>query len=157
MLLLLLVNPLGQKLQILDGACDLALGGIELVLVHQRRRSRQTPAGTVGDGNDHRQIPQQFIGWRWGLRLDLLLCFEKQSGIIQNALPYLGRGIAPCGVVFTGLAAREAMGPKRIGHALAILDVGARHRHQILHRDMSGDLAHADCLLDHLRKQFDQC
>jgi len=54
MLLLLLVNPLRQKLQILDRARDLALGGIELVLVHQRRGSRQTPAGTVGDGNDHR-------------------------------------------------------------------------------------------------------
>jgi len=88
--LLLLVNPLGQKLQILDGACDLALGGIELVLVHQRRRSRQAPAGTVGEGDDHREVPQQFIGQLRWLRLDLLLCFEKQSGIIQNALPYLG-------------------------------------------------------------------
>jgi hypothetical protein len=58
MLLLLLVNPLGQKAQILYGACDLALGCIELVLTHQRRRSRQTPAGAVGDREHHRQIPQ---------------------------------------------------------------------------------------------------
>jgi len=156
MLLLLLVNPLGQKLQILDGACDLALGGIELVLVHQRRRSRQTPAGTVGDGNDHRQIPQQFIGQLRWLRLDLLLRFEKQLGIVQNALPDFGRGIAPCRIEFTGLPACEAMLLKRIRHALAILDVGARHRHQILHRDVSRDLAHANLLLDHLRKKFDQ-
>jgi len=100
MLLLLLVNPLGQKLQILDGACDLALGGIELVLVHQRRRSRQTPAGAVGDLNDHRQIPQQLFGQRWWLRFDLLMGFDKQLGIVQNALPDLRRGVAPCGVKF---------------------------------------------------------
>jgi len=56
--LLLLVNPLGQKLQILNGACDLALSRIELVLIHQRCRSRQAPAGPVGDSDDHRQIPQ---------------------------------------------------------------------------------------------------
>src|SRR5947199_10523981 len=117
MLLLLLVDPLGQILLILDGACDLALGGIELVLVHLRRRSRQTPAGTVGDGNDHRQIPQQFIGWRWGLRLDLLMCFEKQLWILENAATYPGRGLAPSGGEFTGLAAREAQGPQRIRRA----------------------------------------
>jgi len=62
MLLLLLLNPLGQKAQILYGACDLSFGRIELVLIHQRRRSRQTPAGSVGDREHHRQIPQQFLG-----------------------------------------------------------------------------------------------
>jgi hypothetical protein len=77
MLLLLLVNPLGKKLQILDGACDLALGRLELVLIHQRRRSRQAPARPVGDRDDHRQIPYQFIRQLRRLRLDLLLCFEK--------------------------------------------------------------------------------
>jgi len=86
----------------------------------------------------------------------LLLCFEKQLWIFENALPYLWRGIAPCGIEFTGLPARETMRRKRIRHALAILDVGARHRHQILHRDVSRDLAHANLLLDHLRKKFDQ-
>jgi len=75
------------------------------------------------------------------LRLDLLLCFEKQLWIFENALPYLGRSIAPCGVEITGLPAREAMRSKRIRHALAIFDVGARHRHQILHGDLSRDLA----------------
>lgn len=82
--------------------------------------------------------------------------FEKQFGIVQNALPYLGRGVAPCGVEFGGLSAREAMRLKRIGHPLAILDVGARHRNQVLHRHMSRDVAHADFLLDHLRKKLDQ-
>jgi len=53
-MLLLLLNPLGQNPQILHGACDLALCRIELVLIHQRRRSRQTPAGAVGDREHHR-------------------------------------------------------------------------------------------------------
>jgi hypothetical protein len=66
------------------------LCGVELVLIHQRRRSRQAPTGAVGDLNDHRQIAQQFIGQRRWLGFDLLLCFEKQLGIVQNALPYLG-------------------------------------------------------------------
>ena len=145
-----------QKLQILYRAGDLALCGIELVLIHQRRCSPEAPAGPVGDGDDHRQIAQQFIRQRRGLRLDLLLCFEKQFGIVQNAPPYLGRGGAPCGVEFAGLPAREAVGSKRIGHALAILDVGARHRHQVLHGDMSRDLTHANVLLNRLREKFNQ-
>jgi hypothetical protein len=61
-MVLLLSNPLGQIAQILHGALDLALGRIQLVVPHQGRRPRQTPARTVGDLNDHRQIPQQFIG-----------------------------------------------------------------------------------------------
>jgi hypothetical protein len=145
-----------QKLQILDGACDLAPCGIELVLIHQGRRSPQTPPGPVGDGDDHRQIAQKLIRQRRGLRLDLLMRFEKQLGIFQNALPYLGRGVAPCGIEFARLPAREAMGSKRFGHALAILDVGARHRYQVLHRDMSRDLAHANVLLNRLREKFNQ-
>jgi len=154
--LLLLLNPLGQKLQILDGARDLALGGIELVFIHQRSRAPETPAGPVGDGDDHRQIAQQFIGRRCGLRLELLVRFEKQLRIFEDALPDLGRGVAPCGVEFAGLPAREVMRHKRIRQASAILNVDARHRNQILHGDMSGDLAHADSLLNRLGKHFDQ-
>ena len=154
--MLLLLNPLGQKLQILDGTCDLALGGIELVLLHQRRCPPETPAGAVGDGDDHRQIAQQFIGQRRWLRFDLLLCFEKQLRIIQNALPYLGGSIAPCGVEFMGLPSREPVLSKRIGHPLAIVGVDARHRYQIFHRDLGGDLPHANRLLNHLWEKFNQ-
>lgn len=147
---------MGQSAQILDGACDLAIGGLELIVIHQRRRSRQTPAGAVSDLNDHRQIPQQLIGQRRWLWFDLLLGFEKQLGIVQNALPDLRRGVAPCGVEFAGLPARKAMRLKRIGHPLAILDVGARHRHQVLHGDMRRNFAHADGLLNLLWEKFNQ-
>lgn len=45
---------------------------------------------------------------------------------------------------------------KRIGHALAVIDIGAGHRSQILHRDMSGDLAAAHALLHGFGKLFHQ-
>ena len=150
------MNPLGKKLEILHDACDLALGGIELFFAHQRRRSRQTPARAVGDLHDHRQIPQQLIRQGRGVGLGLLMGFKKKFGVIENALPYWRRGIAPSGVEFTGLPACETMRGKRIRHALAVLDVGARHRYQILHRDVSRDLADANLLLDLLRKKFHQ-
>jgi hypothetical protein len=155
-MLLLLFHPLGEKTQILHGACDLALCGVELVLIHQWRCSRQAPVGAVGDLNDHRQIAQQFIGQRRCLGFDLLLCFEKQLRILQNALPYLWRGIAPGGIEFVGLPSCEPVPPKRIRHPLAILDVGARHWHQIFHRDMSGDLAGTHALLHAFGKLFHQ-
>jgi hypothetical protein len=61
--------------QISHGAFDLALRRFKLGMAHQRRGTPQTPAGTVDDRDDHRQIPQQFIGWRWWLGQDLLTCF----------------------------------------------------------------------------------
>ncbi len=86
--MLLLLNALGEIAQILHGALDLALRRIELAGIHQGRRPRQTPAGTDGDLNDHRQISQQFIRRRGRLRLDLLLRSEKQLRLFQNPLPY---------------------------------------------------------------------
>jgi hypothetical protein len=42
------------------------------------------------------------------------------------------------------------------GHPLTIIQADARHRHQILHGDMRGDLAFSYLLLDTLRQQLDQ-
>jgi hypothetical protein len=36
------------------GALDLALCRFKLAATQQRRRARQTSAGSVGDGDDHR-------------------------------------------------------------------------------------------------------
>jgi hypothetical protein len=90
------------------------------------------------------------------LRRDLLMGFQKQFGRIQNALAYRCGRIAPGRIEFTGLAAAEVVLGKRFGHALAIVRIGARHRRQILHRDMSGDLADADALLHRFGKLFHQ-
>ena len=42
------------------------------------------------------------------------------------------------------------------GQALAVVGVHPRHRHQILHRHLRGDLAVAYVLLDRFRQQIDQ-
>jgi len=42
------------------------------------------------------------------------------------------------------------------GQALTVIGVDARHRHQVLHRHLRGDLAVAHVLLDRFRQQFDQ-
>jgi hypothetical protein len=54
------------------------------------------------------------------------------------------------------LTAGEVMPCKRIGHALAVGQIGARHRRQILHRDMRRDLTGADSLLHRFGKLFHQ-
>jgi hypothetical protein len=74
-MVLLLFNAFGQMREIPHGAFDLALSVLKLGVAHQRRGPRQAPAGTIRDRQHHRQIPQQFIGWRFGLRRDLLVRF----------------------------------------------------------------------------------
>ena len=72
---MLLFDAFGQILEIPHGAFDLALRILKLGVTHQGCGARQTPAGAVGNGDDHRQIPQQLLGWRWRLRRDLLVRF----------------------------------------------------------------------------------
>ena len=143
-------------LEVPHGAFDLALCTLQLRATHQRCGARETTAGAVGDRQDHRQIPQQFFGWRWRLRGDLLMGFQEQFWRIQNPLPYGRRCVAPGRVQFTGLAAGETVPGKRIGHALAVVDIGARHRSQILHGDMRRDLAGTNALLHTVRQLFHQ-
>lgn len=42
------------------------------------------------------------------------------------------------------------------GHPLAVLDVGSRHRHEILHRQLRAQQAFPHLLLDGFRQQLDQ-
>jgi hypothetical protein len=74
-MLLLLFNTFGQMRQIPHGGFDLVSCTLQLGIANQRRGARQTSAGPVGDGDNHRQIPQQFFSHRRRLRFDLLLCF----------------------------------------------------------------------------------
>lgn len=82
--------------------------------------------------------------------------FQKQFGRIQNAAAYRCGRIAPGRIEFTGLAATEAVLGKRIRHALTFIRIGARHRRQILHRDMRRDLAGAHALLHGFRQLLHQ-
>jgi len=51
---MLLFDALGQMRQISHGALDLAFGRFKLGVAHQRRGTRQTPAGPLCNGEHHR-------------------------------------------------------------------------------------------------------
>ncbi len=54
------------------------------------------------------------------------------------------------------LPAAELVPRKGCGHLLAVFQVATRHRHQILHRHLRGDLARAYLLLHAVRQKLDQ-
>ena len=54
------------------------------------------------------------------------------------------------------MAAAEAVLRKSIGHTLTVVEIGARHRRQILHGGVRGDLARTDSLLHRFGKLFHQ-
>ena len=62
-------------------------GSVLLVIQFGRRGARQPPRGPAHDGRGHLQIPQQRGGCVAGRRIGLPLRFQKQRGVVQNALP----------------------------------------------------------------------
>lgn len=120
-------------------------------------QSPQTSVGPLSDARYHLHIAQQFLeggGCCWGL--DLLLHFQKQLRLFKKALPDSGRSFSPSGIQLPGLPARKLVPRKRGGHLLTVLEIRARHGHQILHRHLRGDLARAHLLLHAVGKQLDQ-
>jgi hypothetical protein len=93
------------------------------------------PLGAVHHGGDHLQIANQFRADA-GRDFLLLLRFEKQRGIIQNALTNDSRSPAPGCIQLAGFARIAVMLGEDGGHALAILQALPRHRHQKLHRHL---------------------
>jgi hypothetical protein len=90
------------------------------------------------------------------LRLSLPLRLQKQLRLFKKALPDLGRRLPPCGIQLPGLPARKLVPRKRRGHLLTVVQAATRHRHQILHRHLRGDLARAHLLLHAVRQKLDQ-
>ena len=127
------------------------------VTVHAFGRSREPAAGPLGDGLHHVQVAQQLLGWGdWRRRLHLPLRFQEQLGLLQDPLPHRKRCIAPGGVQLPGLAGMELVPGEAFRHALAILQVHPRHRHQKLHGGMRREGALAHLLLNGFRQQFHQ-
>jgi len=73
-----------------------------LRLIHTfqfRSRSLQSLVGAASKSGDHLQIPEHLLdGSVRGLDLGLALGFQKQLRLFENALPDLGRCLAPGGV-----------------------------------------------------------
>lgn len=137
---------------------DLPARRFPLRAVHPRgARADQSPLGAADDRGGHLQIAQQCGrprrgSGRCGLRRD----FEKQFGLVEQALADQGRAVAPGGIQLPGLPRIAVMLSKSAGHPLAVFQADARYRHEELHRHVGGDFALAHLLLDGLREKVDQ-
>ena len=110
----------------------------------------------MSDGRDHLQIAQQFLkrGGHGGLRFPLHL--QKQLWLFKQTCPDLGRRLAPGGIQLPGLPAGELVPRESLRHLLAVFQAATRHRHQILHRHLRGDLARSYLLLHAVRQKLNQ-
>jgi hypothetical protein len=104
------------------------------------------------DGDHHIQIALHLFDrrrpfWRW-----LPLRFQKQFRLGENAFADRARAFAPSRVQLPGLP-RVAMLRNESGrHACAVVVADSRHRHQILHRDLRGEVSFAYLPLDRFRQ-----
>ena len=137
---------------------DLLPRGLRLLLIQLHgRRAGQSPLGAVHNRHHHLQIAQQFgASAGRGFLLRLPLRFEKQLGIIQNALADRRRTLAPRGIQLAGFPRIAVMLGEDRRHPLAVFQALARHRHQKLHRHLRRDLALAHLLLDRFRQNLHQ-
>ena len=136
---------------------DLPAHGLALRTIHLGGSyPRQSALGAVEESGGHLQIalqggPGRGSGW-FGGRLG----FEKQLGLIEKTLANQGRGVAPSGIQLPGLPRVAVMLNEHGGHALAVVQADARHRHQKLHGQVGGELALTHLLLDGLRQKIHQ-
>ncbi len=137
---------------------DLPAYGLALRGIHRGGSyPSQSSAGAAEDGGGHLQITQQCGGpgggiWWFSLRLD----FEKQLGLVEQALAGQGRAVTPSGIQLPGLSAVTVMLNEHGGHPLAVVQADARRRHQEFHGHVGGELALAHLLLDGLGEQIHQ-
>jgi hypothetical protein len=134
-------------------SCRFALLGVQL----RCPGARQPPVRAVHNRGNHLQSARQFGRWsRRSFLLRLSVRFEKQHGIIQDALADRSRSLAPGGIQLASFACIAVMLGEDGRHALAVLQPLPRHRHQKLHRHLRRDVALAHLLLDRLRQKLHQ-
>jgi hypothetical protein len=122
---------------------------------HLRQSFGQPPAGATQDGNRHLQVALQGHRRGTGARR-LALRFQKQFRLGEHARANYPRAVPPDGIELPGLPRVATMLDEGGGHPLAVLHVDARHRHQILHRQLRRQLAFAHLLLDGFRQHLHQ-
>jgi len=145
-------------MELLLNVIDLVPRGFRLLVIQLRGSGPRQPAvRAVHNRHHHFQIVQQ-LGARSGrsFLLRLPLRFEKQIGIIEDALADRGRTFAPSGIQLAGFARLAVTLGENRGHPLAILQALAGYRHQKLQRHLRQNLAFAHLLLDRFRQNFHQ-
>ena len=132
---------------------------VQIDTVHHGGRLPPAPGGTTGNSRHHFQIPQQSGCSRLGLGqllADLAAGFEKQRRFFENPGSHPGRAVAPGGIQRSRLAAGELVCGECAGHLFAVVQIGARHRHEKLHGHVRCDLPFPHFLLNRVREEFDQ-
>ena len=117
------------------------------------------PRGTPRHRSDDVQVAHQLLGRPHGdgfLVLDLAPGTQEQLRILDEVFSYRGRPIAPGRVEQSHFVGAELMPGNLLGEAFAVIPLGARHRHQILHGRVGSNLSAADLLLDRLGQLLHQ-
>ena len=154
----LLGETFRQAVQLTAEVFDLPTRDLALVEIHLRgARAAQSPVRAADEGGRHLQIAQQSGGPRRGsFRFRGRLGFEKQLGLVRQALAGEGRALAPSGIELPGLPRIRVVLGEDGGHALTIFETHAGDRDQELHGHMGRELAFAHLLLDGLGQKIDQ-
>jgi hypothetical protein len=151
------LDSLAHSIHFAARAFDRVLRLLLLAGVHSGQRFGELLVYAAQEGQRHLQIAHYLFGCRgcrWWRRL--ALCFEEQLRLGQDALANRARAFAPGRIELLGCACVAMLFDQDRGQAQAIVGVDPRHRHQILHRHVRGDLAVAHVLLDRFRQQIDQ-
>jgi hypothetical protein len=134
------------------GTFDLALRLCLLCGIHLRQSFGEPVAGTPQNGKRHFQIALDLFERRGLRRLRLPLRFQKQFRFGENALANHARAFAPCVVKLRSLPGIATVLHEGVRHAPTIFGADARHRHQILHRDLRRDVSFAYVALNRFRQ-----
>jgi hypothetical protein len=111
--------------------------------------SRRSPC----DGSHHVQAAQQLFpdAHAFGISvLDLATGAQEQLRIVDDAVLYVDRALAPGLIDLADFASAELITGNLFGEPFAGAAVSARNRHQVLHGRMRSDFPEADVLLDRL-------
>lgn len=120
-----------DALELFLNPSDLLADCLALLWIHfHGRRAGQSPMRAVHNCRHHLQIANQLGAGRWRSFLPRLpLGFEKQPGILQNALADRRRASAPSPVQLPGFLRIAVLLGEDRRHALAVLQALARHWH----------------------------
>ena len=132
----------------------LTLGGI-----HRADRFTPLPRGAPRHRSNDVQVADQLLGRLHGdgiLLLDLAPGAQEQFRICDETFPNRRRPVAPGRIEHAHFLGAELIPGNLTGEAFAVIPLGARHWHQILHGGVGPDFSAADLLLDRLGQLTNQ-
>ena len=150
------LDSFGHSIQFTARTFDRVFGLLLLAGIHSGHCLVESLVYAAQDSQHHVQIAPRLFGCRCGCRRCLALCLEKQFRLSEDALANGARAFTPSRVELLSRTRIAMLFDEDRGKAQAIIGIHARHRHQILHRHVRGDLAVAHVLLDRFRQQLDQ-